>query len=163
MNTCLSFSGACAFSLFAALSGTAASLDTTSEYSLPWQQKPCPTISVSCPPSSEPGEAITFKADIVGGSSDVVPEYSWTISAGTIVEGQGTPTIKVDTRGTGGQALTASVDVAGLMSVCKHQASCSMIPYEGLPVATLFDRYYPKPTGAAAPTRTHRRRKIRTH
>src|SRR6185436_7926695 len=59
-------------------------------------QQTCPTISVSCPSNVNDNEPIVFTANIVGGDSHVVPVYDWTVSAGRIIEGQGSSSIKLD-------------------------------------------------------------------
>ena len=55
----------------------------------------------------------------------MTPTYNWTVSAGTISSGQGTSSITVDTAGTAGQTITATVDIGGLEVACTKTASCS--------------------------------------
>src|SRR5438067_1843014 len=101
-----------------------------------------PSLSLAAEPYSlsacEDAPAI-FTATISGGSPNMNPIYNWTVSAGRIISGQGTPRITVDTRGTGGQGVTASVDVGGYGMPCP--AGCSIIP-EVLPRSNKFDEYY---------------------
>lgn len=68
---------------------------------------------VNCPDNIVLGEPVTFTSNVTGGSSNITPTYNWTVSAGTIIEGQGTPTIRVDTTGLAGQTLTASLSMDG--------------------------------------------------
>lgn len=49
--------------------------------------------------------------------------YHWTISAGTIIKGQGTESITVDTRGLLGRTVTATVELGGLNPSCSLAAS----------------------------------------
>jgi hypothetical protein len=70
-----------------------------------------------------PGAPITFTASISGGTPGITPTYNWTVSAGTITAGQGTPTITVDTAGLAGRPITATVSVEGYELVCN--ASCA--------------------------------------
>ena len=100
---------------------------------------PCPTISVSCPDTVDQGGSITFTASVVGGAGS--PTYNWSVSAGTISGGQGTPTITVDTATLGGQTVTATVDVGGLDPACSRTASCSTAVRPPPPVCTKFDEY----------------------
>jgi hypothetical protein len=87
----------------------------------------CPNVVMSCPDVQQAGSPITFTASISGGTPGVTPVYNWRISAGTILSGQGSPTITVDTAGLGGQPITATVDVAGYNLECR--ASCqSAVP-----------------------------------
>jgi hypothetical protein len=56
----------------------------------------------------------------------VTPTFNWTVSAGTISSGQGTSTVKVETTGTGGQTITATVDVGGFARECSTSDSCTI-------------------------------------
>jgi hypothetical protein len=85
----------------------------------------CPTVTVSCPDSVRVGEELNFTAGVSGGDANVDPTYNWTVSAGTISSGQGTATIVVDTTGTGGQTITATVDVGGFSRECSTSQSCT--------------------------------------
>ena len=96
-------------------------------------------MHVSCPDRISEDAPAIFTATISGGSPNMYPIYNWTVSAGRIISGQGTPRITVDTRGTGGQGVTASVDVGGYGMPCP--AGCSIIP-EVLPRSNKFDEYY---------------------
>jgi hypothetical protein len=89
----------------------------------------CPTVTINCPTDAPVfGEVVTVSANISGGAGLGAPDYNWTVSAGRIVEGQGTRTIRIDTAGAAGQNITATVDVRAAGLSCP--ASCS------LPVAT---------------------------
>jgi hypothetical protein len=85
----------------------------------------CPEVRVSCPDLVQVGADLTFTVDVRGGSSDVTPTYNWTVSAGSIKSGQGTSTILVDTTDTGGQTITATVDVGGFSRECSTSNSCT--------------------------------------
>ncbi len=82
----------------------------------------CPTISVTGPSSTlKAGDDMVFTANVSGGTCD--PTYNWTVSAGTITSGQGTPVIHVDTTGMFGQNITATVEVGGCCAECPRTAS----------------------------------------
>lgn len=103
----------------------------------------CPTISVTGPSSAvEPGQTMTFTANVSGGSqSDVT--YNWTVSAGTIVEGQGTPTITVSTEGLSDTTITATVDIGGsLCEKCPTSDSETGV-VASVPVAVPIDEFGP--------------------
>jgi hypothetical protein len=105
-------------------------------------EAPCPQVSVSCPADVEEGAPITFSASVTGGDTSVTGTYNWSVSAGTITSGQGTPTITVDTAGIGGQTVTASVDVGGYPPTCATTASCSTQVRTVVPLTpTRFDEY----------------------
>ena len=56
----------------------------------------CPTVDVQGPGGiTNPGETVTFTANVSGGTGNA--NYNWTVSAGEIVSGQGTPVITVRT------------------------------------------------------------------
>ncbi len=104
-----------------------------------WQQ--CPTVRVSCPDSTDEGTEPSYTADVSGGDPGVTPTFNWAISAGTISSGQGTPTIKVDTAGTAGQTITATVDVGGYARNCATSASCTLSVTKKAAPAAKFGEY----------------------
>ncbi|HEY0322400.1 MAG TPA: hypothetical protein VGC66_15695 [Pyrinomonadaceae bacterium] len=101
---------------------------------------PCPTVNVTCPDTVEDGQPATFTANVTGGDPNVSATYNWSVSAGTITSGQGTPSITVDTTGQGGKAVTATVNVGGYPPECNTQASCTTTVTIRA-VARLFDQY----------------------
>jgi hypothetical protein len=91
----------------------------------------CPTVGIICPERVDIGEVLTFSSNVTGGSPGVTPIYNWTVSAGRIIEGQGTPTIRVDTTGLAGQTLTASLSMGGYTLDCSATCSVSFpVPVE---------------------------------
>lgn len=82
----------------------------------------CPNVLIICPQSVTSDEPITFTANIAGGTGNVAASYSWSVSAGQIIAGQGTPSITVDTKGVAGQSITAQFSVNGYPQDCS--ASC---------------------------------------
>jgi len=83
----------------------------------------CPTVSVSCQDEIEDGGLATFTVNVMGEPANST--YTWTVTDGKIVEGQGTTSIKVDSKGLQGKTITATVDVGGMDSACNRTASCS--------------------------------------
>jgi hypothetical protein len=72
----------------------------------------------------------------------VVPTYEWSISAGRIIDGQGTDAIRVDTAGFGQASFTGTVRITGYAKDCLATASCSLINEHFLgPPSTKFDSY----------------------
>jgi hypothetical protein len=99
----------------------------------------CPNVTVSCPEAASENGPVTFTATLSGGSSNITPSYNWTISAGRIISGQGTPSITVDTTGMAGQTIRANLEVGGFGTPCP--ASCAVsIPIMNKP--RKFDEYY---------------------
>lgn len=99
----------------------------------------CPNVSVSCPEAGNENAPVTFTAKLNGGTPNITPGYNWTITAGRIISGQGTPSITVDTAGLSGQTVRASVDITGFGTPCP--ATCAVsIPIVNKP--RKFDEYY---------------------
>jgi hypothetical protein len=84
----------------------------------------CPNVGVVCPDRVVDGEPVTFTSNIGGGSGNIAPIYNWTVSAGTIIDGQGTKIIHVDTKGLAGQSLTAKLSMGGYTLDCS--ATCTV-------------------------------------
>lgn len=88
----------------------------------------CPTVTVQCPASVPLSTVtnITYTAVITGADQSVTPTYNWTVSAGTIVSGQGTAQIIVNANTAGPpQQITATVSVGGYPPECQLTASCT--------------------------------------
>ncbi len=84
----------------------------------------CPNVSIICPDRGQPGQPVTFSSTLSGSLGNVTPAYTWTISNGRIIEGQGTSSIRVDTAGLEGQTLTATLSMGGYSMDCS--ANCSV-------------------------------------
>ena len=100
----------------------------------------CPTVTVSCADAVKEGDPATFTANFAQGTPTVSETYNWTVSAGTITSGQGTSSITVDTKGLGGQSVTATVEVGGVDPTCNRTASCTT-PVQPNPIPRKFDEY----------------------
>jgi PKD domain-containing protein len=88
---------------------------------------PCPVLSVSCPNGIEPKQPITFEATVTGGDPAMTPTYTWKVSAGKIISGQGTSKIMVDIPDIAGQSITATVSLGGPDPSCTGTtASCTI-------------------------------------
>lgn len=84
----------------------------------------CPSVAIDCPDAVELKEPISFRSTVTGGSPNIRPIYNWSVTAGRIIEGQGTDTIRVDTTGLAGQTVTATVSLGGYKVDCS--ATCSV-------------------------------------
>lgn len=100
----------------------------------------CPTISLACPETVEAGQPVTLSANISGARADIQPVFNWTVSGGTIIGGQGTSAITVDTTGLGGNSFTANVQVEGFDQTCPLTATCA-VTSNPLPVPRKFDEF----------------------
>jgi len=100
----------------------------------------CPAIEISCPTTVAVDQPLTFTSRYSGGvPANVRPVYNWTVSAGTIIEGQGTDTIKVDTKGLAGQSVRASLSMGGYNLECA--ADCAVTIPLPKPVGYKFDEF----------------------
>jgi len=100
----------------------------------------CPAIEISCPTYVAIDQPLTFTSRYSGGvPANVAPVYNWTVSAGTIIEGQGTETIKVDTKGLAGQTVRASLSMGGYNLECAADCAVS-IPLPKM-VSRKFDEF----------------------
>lgn len=84
----------------------------------------CPAVEITCPTNIGVDQPLTFTSNYNGGTPGVTPAYNWTVSAGTIIEGQGTERIKVDTTGLAGQTIRASLSMGGYNLECA--ADCAV-------------------------------------
>jgi len=81
----------------------------------------CTTLDIIAPENvTDQNSVLTFKAKVGDGDIDGL-SYNWYVSAGKIVEGQGTPTIKVDPKGA--KEVTATVQIGGFCEACARTAS----------------------------------------
>ncbi|HET7113615.1 MAG TPA: hypothetical protein VFI57_08230 [Pyrinomonadaceae bacterium] len=97
----------------------------------------CPTIEIVCPTNIAMDQPLTFTSRTTGGTPSITPVYNWTVSAGTIIEGQGTNTIKVNTTGLAGQTVRASLSMPGYGSL-----ACSADCGVSIPVPRIVSRKF---------------------
>jgi hypothetical protein len=95
----------------------------------PPAQVECPTIAIETPSHIIcPDAEVTFTASVTGGDINSQHSFNWTVSAGRIVSGQGTPTIRVATVNAPGNQIEAGVNatvevVGGQWGSCSRTAS----------------------------------------
>ena len=90
-------------------------------------QPVCPAVEIVCPTNVGIDQPLTFTSRASGGvPANITPVYKWTVSAGTIIAGQGTDTIKVDTAGLAGQTVRASLSVGGYNLECAADCAISI-------------------------------------
>ena len=106
----------------------------------PVVQPVCPAIEIICPTSIATDQPLTFSSRYTGGvPANVTPAYNWTVSAGTIISGQGTDTIRVDTTGLAGQTVRASLSMGGYNLECS--ADCGVSIPLPKPINRKFDEF----------------------
>lgn len=84
----------------------------------------CPNVAIECPDRVVVNEPLTFRSTVSGGSAGVKQVYHWKVSAGSIIDGQGSDTIHVDTTGLAGQSVTATLSMGGYNLDCT--ATCTV-------------------------------------
>jgi hypothetical protein len=84
----------------------------------------CPTVAIECPDRVDLSGPLTFRSSVTGGSPNNARTYNWNVTAGRIIEGQGTDTIRVDTSGLAGQTVTATLSLGGYNLDCS--ATCAV-------------------------------------
>ena len=102
--------------------------------------QPCADFSIEAIEKADPGTPIVVRARAntsnisLGGL-----RFNWSVSVGTIMAGQGTPSVTVDTTGLGGQVITATVEVVGNEIHCSTSKTMEINP-PALPMDP-FDSY----------------------
>ena len=94
---------------------------------------PCPKLELhsTTPGPVKDGRPVKFMATLTGGDQKVIPIFIWSTTAGSIITGQGTPNIDVDSSGAGAdKAITASILIGGFPPECTADASFT-IPVAG--------------------------------
>lgn len=103
---------------------------------------PCGIDDVDGPSQVDAGTPLRFKAKISGMDHITKPEFKWYLSLGTIMTGQGTDEITVDTVGLGGMVLTVTVGLSGVPPGCKGSASrTTTVRPQALSCCHAFDQY----------------------
>jgi hypothetical protein len=102
----------------------------------------CPRVELTCPTETlEQGTPMTFAAKVSGGDANAQFTFNWTTSAGTIISGQGTPSMILDAMGLGGQNVKVTVEVGGLPESCAKVVSCEAGVKPPPPCNLPLDRY----------------------
>lgn len=94
---------------------------------------PCPTISIESfsfftdPDVTHRGELIRFHAVVQTDAYFTTrPDYRWTVNNATIIKGQSTPWIEIESTGEPGESVTVRVEVEGFDPSCSKGASFSV-------------------------------------
>ena len=77
---------------------------------------PCPAIQIKAPDAVPQGSKARVTANLIGGTGNVT--LRWSLTAGTVVSGQGTPTIQIDTAGLAGSGVSVTLDIGNLPREC---------------------------------------------
>jgi hypothetical protein len=99
----------------------------------------CPHLQIKAPDSVSAGTRAQIEVDTIASTAPGAPAtapapeptFQWSVNAGMITDGQGTPSITVDTSGLSGKSLIASVEVSGLPRACATttaQATTLIVP-----------------------------------
>ncbi len=104
------------------------------------EKSPCPTIDVAGGGVVKPGEQMNFTVNVGEEAKNLNLEYKWTVSKGTIIAGQESQTITVDTTGLPDIFLTATVEIKGLPENCPNTFS-EQVEYLPRPSSLLLDEF----------------------
>ncbi len=89
---------------------------------------PFPQIQAYCPANVIEGNPALISIRLTGPYKRFGKlKFKWSLTAGRIIKGDGTRTIKVDTKGLGGQKISATVDVDGLDPAANREGSCTTL------------------------------------
>lgn len=109
---------------------------------LAFASQQCQIVSVEVPAGEiNEGNPLVFTAKLNAVVPTAKPEFKWTLSAGTITEGEGTGRITVETAGLGGQDVTATVEVSGISTACATVISKSVSIVAGPSCNRPLDEY----------------------
>ncbi|HEY0462241.1 MAG TPA: hypothetical protein VGC97_24115 [Pyrinomonadaceae bacterium] len=97
----------------------------------------CPKIEVVGGGVLQPGELMSFSAKVSGELIKQNLAYEWKVSTGTILSGQGTNSIAVDTARLSSETITAEVKIKGLPENCVNKASETGSVYPNIPIEKL--------------------------
>src|SRR6185503_4766168 len=88
----------------------------------------CPTVSIDTSTARiTAGKSLILVARLTGLSNTAQPEFHWEVSAGTIVLGQGSSQVTIDTAGLAGQTVMTRVSIVGI-------ATCSIEAFHSFPI-----------------------------
>lgn len=105
------------------------------------QAQNCPSsITVVGPSELMAGDTLVFTVAVRDYNYSGKLTYNWSISAGTIISGQGTAMVRVNTSKLDGETVTATVELRGLPAKCQSVASSSaeIIPAAQIVVSGTF-------------------------
>lgn len=101
----------------------------------------CGLVAVEGPTDVGPGEAIVFTAKVVGLTHTPKAELKWKVSAGTIMSGEGTSVITVDSAGLSGVGVIATAELVGAPAGCSGSAAKTVNVRFGCILPHKFDGY----------------------
>ena len=88
----------------------------------------CPSLSINRPQQPvRDGTPVRLSVNLAGGDTRIAPLYVWSISAGVLYSGQGTPTIEIDSTGAGvDKEIRATLQVSGFPPECQYEATANI-------------------------------------
>lgn len=119
----------------------------------PTPEPVCPEITLRCPGSVVAGENVSCSVDLRGGTPNAIPKYSWAVSPGNIIQGQGTARIVMSTADVRASELTVTLNVEGFRRSCGTNSSVLLQQPENRTASpTPSPTPTHPPTPAASPT-----------
>lgn len=103
---------------------------------------PCGIVDIEGPAEVESGTPVVFKVRVTSLLHTSKPEFQWKVSAGTILTGQGTNEITVDTVGLASLDLITTVELSGAPLGCQASASRTVqVKTDAMVCGIPFNRY----------------------
>lgn len=85
----------------------------------------CPHIQIKQSETVPAGTIARLGVSLIGAPPNVT--FQWTVTDGTIVRGQGTDTVLVDTTALAGKTLRADVELLGLAPACATRGASTFV------------------------------------
>lgn len=118
-----------------------------------------PCLSVHCNSGDPDSDTISLSASVPDWAIEKNPTFRWEVDQGRIIEGQGTPNIKIDPSGLDkGTRIVASVEVDGLYDYCIKKFTYAVIVGESCLTARKIDEYGNIRTGGIDVRRARRKK-----
>ena len=113
----------------------------------PTPEPRCPEIILRCPNSVVAGENVSCSVDLLGGTPGAIPKYSWRVTPGNIIRGQGTSGIEVSTANVRETGVRVSLNLEGFGRSCGARSRVQLQRRDDTTSNTT-----PTPTPSPAPT-----------
>lgn len=100
----------------------------------------CPTIKIIAPTAPvKSGEMAAFTAQVNGDKGQTI--YNWSVNRGTVLEGQGTPSINVDTSDLESGTVTATLEIRNGCPTCGDMTASASVIIESDRKPFLVDKF----------------------
>jgi hypothetical protein len=110
----------------ALLAVSVAACTTPADPGPPSQADPaCPHLQIKAPDLVPSGAQAHVSVSVIGAAG--APTFHWTVTDGSVVSGQGTPNVVIDTTGFTGKTIRAIVELGGLPPECATKIASAFV------------------------------------